>query len=237
MNQKEHANRIISPELPTLTRYRNLFWQNHQFSITRALQYEILSHYTFAGKLLDVGGGDRASYKDILRCETYSSVNIDAVAEPTWVVGIGEALPCGDNDYDCVLSMNTFEHIFDVQYVLQEISRVLKPDGKFVSSVPFLFPIHGHPDDFFRPTASWWLNSLTQHGFVDINVTPLVWGPFSTGLVCSGTPGPGKAFRRHAALLLDILYATIQGYRHPSNIIGHTIERCALAFFVTATKQ
>ncbi|MCH9053734.1 MAG: class I SAM-dependent methyltransferase [Proteobacteria bacterium] len=226
------------PALPTFRRYWELFWRKGRMSIARTLQYEVLSRYSVTGKLLDVGGGERTSYRYLLDCDTYDSVNIDPDAEPTWVVGVGERLPCPDQEYDIALSMNTFEHIFDVHFVLGEMLRVLKPGGKFVTSVPFLHPVHGHPDDFFRPTSSWWFHSLQKIGFEDISVTPVVWGPFSTGLVCSGTPGPGKGLRRHIALLLDLLYARLRSDgQTQSEILRNAMDRCALGFFVTAAKK
>ncbi|MCH7661539.1 MAG: hypothetical protein IH933_13485, partial [Euryarchaeota archaeon] len=64
----------------------------------------VLSRHSVTGKLLDIGGGERAGYRYLLESDTYDSVNIDPGAEPTWVVGVGERLPCPDREYDIVLS-------------------------------------------------------------------------------------------------------------------------------------
>ena len=236
MSDVSGAEHLVAPLSPTLSRYRSLFGQKRKMSITRALQYEVLAQCRLEGKVLDIGGGNRADYHRIVKFQSYDSVNIDPAAEPSWVVQVGEELPCPDSHYDNILSLNTFEHIFDVQFVIREVSRVLKPGGEFLTSVPFLFPIHAHPDDFFRPTSSWWLHSLSQSGFENIRILPLVWGPFSTGLICSGTPGPCKALRTHIALLTDILYARWRTRRQSSGQHFRSMHDFALGFFVWATR-
>ena len=121
--------------------------------------------------------------------------------DPTWLTSIGEELPCLKNYYDTALSMNTFEHIFDARFSLEQLHAALKKGGKLVCATPFLYPIHAYPQDYFRPTDMWWKETLQEIGFVDIKIIPLLWGPFSTGLVCSGIPGPFKTLRIHIALL------------------------------------
>lgn len=43
--------------------------------------------------------------------------------------GIGESLPFPDNDFDCVTSYQTIEHVQDVSRVLAEMVRVVRPGG------------------------------------------------------------------------------------------------------------
>ena len=47
-------------------------------------------------------------------------------------VGVGEALPYGDNSFDAVVCEDVLEHVADLQRVLLEVSRVLKPGGLFM---------------------------------------------------------------------------------------------------------
>lgn len=224
--------------LPSLKRYQELFLRTRGHSVTRALQYELLAQTGNLGKVLDVGGGDNAKYHDILEYEAYESVNIDANMKPTWTVETGEKLPCPGDSYDSAISFNTLEHIFDARFVIAEIFKALKPGGVFYASVPFLYPIHAHPDDFFRPTASWWEKALVEAGFGKIAVTPLMWGPFSVGHLCSGAPGPLKALRRHAALLADIAYAKLcyKDAAHFDEKTGNALKNHALGYFIKAQK-
>ena len=228
---------ITAGPLPSFKRYKSLFLNGNGESITRALQYEQLRRKTFFGKMLDFGGGEKAKYRPLLSVESCESMNIDPAMAPTWVTGVGEPLPCPDAQYDTVLSLNTFEHIYDVQPVIREIRRVLKPGGEFVCALPFLYPVHAHPDDFFRPTASWWVRTLSDAGFADIRITPLLWGPFSTGAVCSGLPGPFRTIRKHISLLLDLLYVRLRfGHRemHFTGPAGAGLHNHALGYFIEA---
>jgi SAM-dependent methyltransferase len=132
--------------------------------------------------------------------------------------------------------MNTFEHVYDVQFLLNEVARVLKPKGKFIASTPFLHPIHAHPDDFFRPTPSWWFESLRRAGFTEVTVAPLGWGPLSTGLIASGTHGPFRVRQRQIALLLDLMFMKTLERGKSLEHVKEAILKHALGFFVTASK-
>ncbi|RKH85519.1 3-demethylubiquinone-9 3-O-methyltransferase, partial [Corallococcus praedator] len=47
-------------------------------------------------------------------------------------IGSGESLPFADASFDCVSCCDVLEHVQDVDAVLAEISRVLKPGGLFL---------------------------------------------------------------------------------------------------------
>lgn len=195
----------------TFDRYLYLSRQIKKLSICRALQYEWLSTYPIKGTALDFGGGEKCSYRKIIQCSSYQSVNIDPKIEPTWIIGIGDPLPCENASFDTVLSLNTLEHIFDTQFVLAQFFRVLKPEGELLLSVPFLYPIHAHPDDFFRPTPSWFQAMLSQIGFRKIEIASLYWGPYTTAMLAGGgLPGPFRKTRQQIALLKDFLYKKIR---------------------------
>ena len=54
-----------------------------------------------------------------------------------------DGLPFDDDAFDVVISLETFEHLMNPFYSLQEVRRVLRPSGRFISSVPN--PRTGHP--------------------------------------------------------------------------------------------
>lgn len=232
MSGEERKNfRIAAAKSPSFERWRNLFLGRKGVSVLRALQYEMLACEEFPGRLLDFGGGEKVSYRDLLKTEAYHAVNIDPAIVPTWLVAEGAEIPVADAFFDCALSMNTLEHIFEPRFCLREIGRVLKSGGRFVAAVPFLFPVHGHPDDFFRPTPGWWREALSDAGFEKVEIFPMFWGPFTTGAVTSALPGPLKRARLHAALLLDILYKSFA----PN---CRTLEvNHALGYYVRASKK
>ena len=103
------------------------------------------------GVTLDVGGGrKRGSFK--------------APSDVTWLVldssrefgphilGDAQNIPVKSNTVDCVKCTELLEHVEFPERVLDEISRVLKPGGILILSVPFIFGIHGDPYDFQRFT-------------------------------------------------------------------------------------
>ena len=52
------------------------------------------------------------------------------------VLGEGAQIPFANNYFSTVISTSVLEHIPDIQLVLDDVSRVLKPGGKFVFCVP-----------------------------------------------------------------------------------------------------
>ena len=46
--------------------------------------------------------------------------------------GAGEAIPVADRSVDCVVCVDVLEHVADIDCVLDEITRVLKPGGLFL---------------------------------------------------------------------------------------------------------
>ncbi len=55
-----------------------------------------------------------------------------------------------NDSVDCVTSVSVLEHVRYPQKVLKEIFRIVKPGGIIYINVPFIFPFHADPDDFYR---------------------------------------------------------------------------------------
>lgn len=60
----------------------------------------------------------------------YASKNIE------YLVGDGESIPLKDNSVDVVITFETIEHIKNYSKFLDEVARVLKPDGLAIVSTP-----------------------------------------------------------------------------------------------------
>jgi len=65
-----------------------------------------------------------------------------------------EDLPLPSGSVGTVLALNTFEHVPHFWRGLDEIYRVLRPNGALLVSVPFYFHIHGYPNDYWRFTPA-----------------------------------------------------------------------------------
>ena len=122
----------------------------------QALVYsEHMVRYVFASRfvedktVLDVASG--VGYgSDMLRSAGAAGVvgldrSMEAVAygrdrhsatQPDYVVGDAQCLPFGDQQFDAVVSFETIEHLDDHRRFLDEIKRVMRPDGLLIVSTP-----------------------------------------------------------------------------------------------------
>ena len=99
-------------------------------------------------KILDLGCGEGCYMKEI---EQYTKdvIGIDnsrgvveKVSNPKILCADGTSLPFDSLTFDKIYSLNTIEHIADLEKLFSEVSRVLKPGGIAVFLYPFE-PIRG----------------------------------------------------------------------------------------------
>jgi SAM-dependent methyltransferase len=73
-----------------------------------------------------------------------------------------EPLPMEDAEYDCVVCLELLEHLPEPVGLLEEIRRVLKPDGRAVFSVPNPYSwVEVYRELFRRPDPEGHLSSFT----------------------------------------------------------------------------
>lgn len=107
------------------------------------------------GICLDIGSGN-SPYKKYLKVDKYISVDKEDTQAVTYkknehkINADAKNLPFNSNYTDSVLLNQVLEHIDEYEKVLKEINKVLKKDGVFVISVPFIYNIHAEPNDYFR---------------------------------------------------------------------------------------
>ncbi|MFZ4663025.1 MAG: class I SAM-dependent methyltransferase [Caldilineaceae bacterium] len=102
------------------------------------------------GQVLDVGCGDGPYHRwlpitaTVVGIDIYPGrgVNILSVPEQPW--------PLQSASFDTVLCTQVLEHVTNVDLLLQEIKRVLKPGGYLICTVPFIYNVHGAPHDYRR---------------------------------------------------------------------------------------
>jgi len=100
-------------------------------------------------KTLEVGAYGRPTYGRFFSNKTGLDIRPGPGVD---VVGSVYELPFEDEAFDLVLCMVVMEHLEDPKKAIEEMKRVLKPGGRILVSVPFLFPIHDAPGDYWRFT-------------------------------------------------------------------------------------
>ena len=96
-------------------------------------------------------------------------IRLDADAEhPVDVVADATALPFRSGAVDRVGSNSVLEHIAYPHEVLAECHRVLRPGGVMVHVMPFVWWLHGYPDDYVRLTPPFFERVCREIGFVDV---------------------------------------------------------------------
>jgi SAM-dependent methyltransferase len=140
---------------------------------------------SFHGTLLDIGCG-RMPYKSILlappsRVERYVGMDLKSelrncvysqFGRPD-IEWDGRTIPLEPNSIDCAISTETFEQCPDIEIVLREAIRVLKPGGFLFFTVPFLWPIHDPPYDQYRLTPFALNRHFGNSGFEGLTMTAL----------------------------------------------------------------
>jgi SAM-dependent methyltransferase len=121
-----------------------------------------------SGRLLDVGCGSKP-YQSLFSVTEY--VGLDIESEVTRKAGIADYLydgvrfPFEDAAFDSVLCNQVLEHVFNPDEFLGEIRRVLKPSGKLLLTVPFVWDEHEQPYDYARYSSFGLRALLEKHGF------------------------------------------------------------------------
>jgi SAM-dependent methyltransferase len=177
---------IIPPAKPDCKTYLQLCGTKH--SLSRFMQFSIFSNISFnGGSVLDIGGEPR-SPKDCKLLfsgyDSWSTLNVNPAKSPDFVCDCNHPLPFENESFGHVVSINVLEHIKNIDLAVGEICRITKPGGLIVLALPFLFGVHGDPDDYHRLTASWWRDKLEQLGIGDERqkIYPICWDSFSSAL-------------------------------------------------------
>lgn len=56
------------------------------------------------------------------------------------------------NKFDIILCLNVLEHVYDYEAAISNLHKALKKNGFLIVSVPYGYPLHDEPGDFWRFT-------------------------------------------------------------------------------------
>lgn len=170
------------------------------------------------GVVLDIGCGDRWVEKCLPPGCAYIGLDYlvtgrDMYGSRPDVYGDASVLPIADDSVDTVVILDVVEHLARPREALGEIVRVLRPDGRLLLTMPFLYPIHDAPHDYQRFTVHGLLRELESVGLRAERITPSMGSAETAGLVsCLAVGGMAVQAlqkRRPGMLLLPLLVLAI----------------------------
>lgn len=130
------------------------------------------------GFLLDAGCGEKPYsliYEELteknIGCDVEYCIHDQAAVD---VFATLDNLPFPNTVFDTVLCTNVLEHVAENEKAFSELSRVLKYNGHMLISVPFLYPAHEAPHDFYRYSFYGLIHQMKKNGLDIIEAIP--WG-------------------------------------------------------------
>ena len=144
-----------------------------RYTIHRILMGSKLSDFNFTtGYTLDISSEKHASYEKDWNIELKNLINIDIEGKPNILADINN-LPFKNNTISNFGCFNVLELLQFPKVAVQEIHRVLNKTGYLVGYVPFLYPIHNQPVDYWRFSNQALYQILSIVGFENIIIEPL----------------------------------------------------------------
>ena len=102
-----------------------------------------LRRYPRGALMLNIGSGVHKPHPDILNVDIFYFKGVDIVAN-------AEQLPFADGSVDAIVCESLLEHVPNPQKIVDEMYRVLRPGGAMYIVIPFVYPFHACPNDFYR---------------------------------------------------------------------------------------
>jgi len=99
------------------------------------------------GRVLNAGCGSRDISAFLKQHGAESVENCDMKSDiPGAIISDLAHLPMENDRYDTIICNAVLEHVQFPDKVMQQLRRVLKPDGHLILCVPFMQPYHPRPD-------------------------------------------------------------------------------------------
>lgn len=122
-----------------------------------------LKRFSDDALVLNVGSGIHRYTTSLINLDIFYYKGVD-------IVGDAMAMPLLSGSIDGAICECLLEHVPEPQKVVDEMLRVLKPGGSMYIAVPFVYPFHASPNDFYRWTIEG-LKTLCKGGTIE-NVGP-----------------------------------------------------------------
>lgn len=135
-----------------------------------------------AETVLDIGGSAYPVSKrvKVWNVKTYDILDNnnekglhDKWEPPKFTIDIQEEMPFNPNYYEYIFMLEVAEYLYDPYQALANIHTLLNNGGTFVSSWPFVYPIHQpQASDMLRYVPTGLQTLFSKVGFSEIEMTP-----------------------------------------------------------------
>lgn len=167
------------------------------------------------GRLIDIGCGSKP-YATMLRPFVTEHIGVDYEGSlhgnaNVNLPGTAYDIPASDASFDSAICTSVLEHLEEPELALRECFRVIKSGGGVIYTVPFIWPLHEEPRDFYRFSKYGLEHLFEKAGFEIIEIRALCgfWGTFGQQMVYylyRFNRGPLRWFR-----VIDVVGLAIQG--------------------------
>jgi SAM-dependent methyltransferase len=171
-NVRNMLKAIIRPIFQAITGTRKFYYRKlHEMAPSAA-----------GKRVLEIGSGKQVNGK-----EAYSAVHIFKDVAEFRQTDLNpeyghESLDITDMDitaaYDVILCLNVLEHVYDFQTAVKNLRAALVDGGQLVLAVPFAFPLHDEPHDYYRYTEFALRRMLSDFRKVDVTCNGLTKMPY-----------------------------------------------------------
>lgn len=206
----------------------------------RSAQYKQFKAINLDGSILDLGGDTRSEYQSLFQGNfEIKTVNLTKDSGAHIIHDLEKIpIPVSSESYDGVLLINVLEHIYHAEQLVRETYRVVRPGGIIVIAVPFLFPVHPSPRDYWRFTDEALRTMLSEIGFEHIAINSLGTGIFSVTdtLWTRLFPKPVRILYGYISQYLSVLLDNAFLFVARRLGKGYKREHYPLGYVVTAKK-
>lgn len=170
------------------------------------------------GRVLDIGCADRwiephlPGGCDYIGLDYLATGGLMYGARPD-IFADASRLPLRDASIDTVLMLEVLEHLRHPAQALSEITRVLRPGGQLLLTMPFLYPVHDAPHDYQRYTCHGLAREMEAAGLIADSPTANLGSIQTAGLLLNlalgGTASRAIADKHVSAVLLPLIVVAI----------------------------
>ena len=128
----------------------------------------IKKYYRENDKVISIGSGGPIKKTLLEQKIKFKEIDIDRERKPDYVCDIEKMDIFEDDSVDIIFCLEVLEHVRNPFNAIKEIERILKTGGLIIGSVPFVFPIHEEPRDYYRYTKYGLLNLFQNFECVEL---------------------------------------------------------------------